>query len=392
MTHIGLRPQGPVAPRAWPGLLFFAFLAGCPSKMSPQVDAALPTEPPSPDAHALASDIGVAADVPPDVAPDVAPDIAPDIAPDLRPDAPVAYTKPHYTKLSETGLFKNLPDKAIAYGVVAFQPRYVLWSDGADKKRWISLPPGTQIDTADMDHWNFPIGTKLWKEFARGPNLLETRLVERYGSGPDDYFMGAFVWLPDGSDAVFSIDGAVDVNGSTHDVPAQKLCAACHNGDTGRVLGFSAVQLSQTSTGPTVRSLATDGTLSHPPSVDSTFSPVGDELTASALGYLHANCGHCHNPRGTSWPDTQLNLRLDVGNRKIEDVPAYQSAVRQKLTYFVRRPGLTLRIAPGDPAASGVTVRMVSRVQKEAMPPLATKIVDAVGLDLVTRWISAMPN
>jgi hypothetical protein len=37
-----------------------------------------------------------------------------------------------------------------------------------------------------------------------------------------------------------------------------------------------------------------------------------DPATTAALGYLHANCGHCHNQNGTSWPDTQMMLRSVV--------------------------------------------------------------------------------
>ena len=88
-----------------------------------------------------------------------------------------------------------------------FEPTYWLWSDGADKRRWFRLPPGTQIDTTGMDHWVFPIGTKLWKEFSLGGVLLETRLIERYGDGPEDYWMGAFVWNADQTDAVLAPDG-----------------------------------------------------------------------------------------------------------------------------------------------------------------------------------------
>src|SRR5688572_15557345 len=64
--------------------------------------------------------------------------------------------------LSETGLFTARVDGQLmlAEGVREFQPKYALWSDGALKNRYIYLPPGTQIDTSDEDHWVFPAGTK----------------------------------------------------------------------------------------------------------------------------------------------------------------------------------------------------------------------------------------
>ena len=89
----------------------------------------------------------------------------------------------------------------VAEDILVFQPAHQLWSDAAEKRRWIRLPPGSQIDTAEMDHWQFPVGTKLWKQFGHAGMALETRLVERYGPGPEDYWMGSFVWSADGTAA-----------------------------------------------------------------------------------------------------------------------------------------------------------------------------------------------
>src|SRR5581483_5548075 len=135
-----------------------------------------------------------------------------------------------YTKLSETGLYADIAARTTAAGVTSFVPNNVLWADGADKQRWIRLPPGTQVDTSNMDHWVFPIATKVWKEFSIGGVLLETRLIERYGTGPQDFWMGAFVWSADQSDATFAESGQSDINGTQHDAPAQRLCTNCHNG------------------------------------------------------------------------------------------------------------------------------------------------------------------
>src|SRR5262245_37473351 len=54
------------------------------------------------------------------------------------------------TMLSQTGLYSNIGTKTIASGVVEFEPRWMLWSDAAVKRRWIWLPPGTKINTSDM--------------------------------------------------------------------------------------------------------------------------------------------------------------------------------------------------------------------------------------------------
>src|SRR5690349_2931129 len=68
--------------------------------------------------------------------------------------------------LSETGLYEDGSSTALAEGVMPYEPRYVLWSDGADKQRWLYLPEGTTIDTSNIDGFVFPVGTKAWKEFS----------------------------------------------------------------------------------------------------------------------------------------------------------------------------------------------------------------------------------
>jgi hypothetical protein len=312
-------------------------------------------------------------------------------APVELPPPPAPYARPTYVHLSETGLFDDASTLHVASDIVAFEPTYKLWSDGATKRRWVRLPPGTQIDTSDMDHWVFPVGTKLWKEFSLGGVLLETRLVERYGTGPEDYFFGAFIWNADGTDAVFAMDGQTNINGTAHDAPAQKDCGACHRGDLGRVLGLSAIQMSRDTTPPALRELSAMGWLSRPPADLHGFPVPGDAPTAAALGYLHANCGHCHNENGTSWPDTQMVLRLVVADRDAATSGVYASIVAQNVNYW-RGGAITKRVDPGVPDMSALIVRMSARGSKDEMPPLATELVDADGLATVRTWIAGLPT
>src|SRR5688572_17338840 len=73
-------------------------------------------------------------------------------APEPPAGPPPAYERPEYTRLSETGLFAAAGAQALAQNVSAYTPNYALWSDGADKSRWISMPEGGWIDTSDMNH------------------------------------------------------------------------------------------------------------------------------------------------------------------------------------------------------------------------------------------------
>ncbi len=279
--------------------------------------------------------------------------------------------------LSAVGLYTDIKTKTLAPDLIAYEPSYALWSDGALKDRHLRLPPGTQIDNSDPDHWLFPVGTVLFKEFRTPEKRLETRVVARVGSGERDYFFGAFLWNDDESDAALVWDGAMNVRGTEHDVPDTNQCGTCHNGDTGRVLGVSAVQTA---------TLALPLTVNRAP-----FTVPGTPDQAKALGYLHANCGHCHNASGSARPDTDLALRISVTAQTVDTTVPYQSAVGKNLQSFMGND-LKVRIVPGDPAQSGLYYRMSQRGFRTQMPPIATEHTDPTGLQLVSDFISGLPH
>lgn len=290
-------------------------------------------------------------------------------------------------RLSQLGLFTDVPTGTLAPDVLAYEPAYALWSDGAEKQRFLVLPPHTQIDTSDMDHWELPVGAKVFKEFSLNGRRLETRLLERTPAG---YGLSAFIWTADGSDAIETPEGADNVLGTDHDVPSASVCGSCHDGEPGRLLGFSAIQLSRSGPAPTLSTVASAGLLSSPPPAGVMYPVPGDARTSAALGYLHANCGHCHNP--SSWPAGALGmqLRLNVADRTPRSTTIWRTTVDQQTTWF-RYSGTSERVASGDPAASAIVVRMSHRGDLAQMPPIATERVDTTGLSTVSDWIRGLP-
>ena len=115
--------------------------------------------------------------------------------------------------------------------------------------------------------------------------------------------------------------------------------------------------------------------------------PPGDATAQAALGYLHANCSNCHNPSLVNF--TAFSMRLKVTDTTVEMTDTFQQAVGQMA--LVSHGGNTIRIVPGDPSASVVSYRMGQRTQFVQMPPIATEIVDDVGLAAVDAWITALP-
>lgn len=300
-------------------------------------------------------------------------------------DAGVTPEKPRgRERLSETGLYTDIAGKALAGDAILFEPAYALWSDGAAKKRWLRLPKDARIDVSDPEHWVFPVGTQLFKEFSLDGKRLETRLIERIaatGKDANDYFYGAFLWRDDESDADFVRDGGTNVRATPHDVPAAEACPTCHIGEPGHALGFSALQLSHDGVLADFQKLLSAPIADHPIS--------GDPTTRAALGSLHANCGHCHNVNGVAWPDTNMVLRVSWGDAGA--APLLESTIGVALRSF-SDPAFTHRIVAGNPDASAVLFRASTRGNNSAMPPLATEHVDDAGVAVVRAWIASLPR
>jgi hypothetical protein len=301
--------------------------------------------------------------------------------------------------LSRTGLFTSVDATGalvLADGVMPFEPKYWLWSDGSGKKRWVYLPPGSTIDVSDPDHWQVPVGAKFWKEFSPGGRRVETRLIERVGAGPDDFVFAAYLWESATSkDATLvpAEETVIGAAGTSHDIPSQDQCHRCHDGLKEHVLGFSALQLSHDLPGVTVKSLTEQGRFEG--QLPSGIQLPGDAKTQAALGYLHANCGNCHNDSPgipvEGLPEPQMYLRVLVGDGAPEDTGVYKTAVNKKVTK-AEDLGFPLRIAGGDPEKSAVAYRMSVRYTEDQMPPIATNEVDKVGSEAVNAWISTLPH
>lgn len=302
---------------------------------------------------------------------------------------------PAAERLSQTCLYADFAARTLRADVVEYRPNFELWSDAASKRRFVWLPPGATIDTSDMDHWKFPVGARLWKEFALDGKVLETRLVERTGPGEGDYRVVAFAWREDGSDADAVPSGRDDVLGTQHDVPSTRTCRNCHDGLPGKVLGFSAVQLSRGGPGVTLDALVANGKLSAPPPGGRGYPVPGSAIERAALGYLHANCGHCHNPSGEAYRFVDQVLFLDVATLALGDptqTKTYTTTIGKRTTALLHRQS-DLRVKAGDHAGSDVWLRMGRRERyfpPPNMPPYGTELVDLAGRDAVAQWIDAL--
>jgi len=302
--------------------------------------------------------------------------------------------------LAATGLYSDARTLALADGLLEYSPQYPLWTDGARKRRWIALPPGSVIDASDADAWRFPVGTRLWKEFAF-ERRVETRYMELGRDGRWSY--ATYAWEADGSSARLAPENGVAAacessRGALHDIPGRFDCLACHEASASPVLGFSALQLSseRDPRAPHADVRASDVTLDELVArglVRNLAAELLDRapriaarssVERAALGYLHGNCGGCHNSRGAL---AELGLDLawsfEHGSRALET--ALGATARMQGNGLARQ-----RLVAGAPRDSLLLQRLATRDPYLQMPALGTHLVDVEARELIEQWIAEL--
>ncbi len=94
---------------------------------------------------------------------------------------PTTFNGPLPLLVSQTGVFSNTPTMTPVAGLVPYQPNVPLWSDGALKIRYLSVPadggamtPDQQITFAPTGAWTFPAGTVFEKTYQQQTNETDT--------------------------------------------------------------------------------------------------------------------------------------------------------------------------------------------------------------------------
>ena len=306
-------------------------------------------------------------------------------------------------RLIDTGLYAGQIG-VIDPGNRPFSPQYPLWTDGAVKSRWVYLPPGTQIDAKDTHAWEFPVGTKFWKQFEFAGRKVETRMIWR--ASRTQWVFATYVWNADGSDATLApeagVTGVAEVApGKRHSIPSATDCTACHGTTRPGPLGFNALQLSPdrdanaihaealTAEMVTLRTLSDERRLANVSRDVLERAPriaTGNPRTRTALGYLLANCATCHNGRGEI-AALGPTLRYEDLLRDGDAVAASLVDLQTKWQVPGRTEGSRL-VDSESPERSALLVRLRSRSPSSQMPPLGTVMRDTAAVEAVTAWIN----
>ncbi len=166
-------------------------------------------------------------------------------------------------KLSEYGLFVgNGRTQQPAEGVIPYDLNSPLFTDYADKFRFVKLPPGTRAEYQPDNVFEFPVGTVIAKTFAYptdardpslGRRLIETRILKHE---PDGWVGLPYIWNDEQTEATLEVAGDlvdvswVDDHGQTRTnnyiIPNSNQCKGCHKqGDNLEPIGPKARNLNK---------------------------------------------------------------------------------------------------------------------------------------------------
>lgn len=317
------------------------------------------------------------------------------------------------SELRCTGLYSDAATRSIACGVLPYAPAHALWTDGAVKNRWVSLPANGRIDVTDPDSFVYPVGTQFWKEFnIKKPDgstrLGETRIMRKVTA--QDWVYSTYVWNEEGTNATKQDNGVVNLFGLNHDVPTRDQCLECHQGRRNidaaverldLILGWDPILLGPGATGVTWETLTAMNALTI--ETDGGLTRIvreipGAPVEQAALGYLHVNCGvSCHNS-GTQSKANQTGFFMRLVQGKLDSVHDTDTVIKgihnppgTNLPQVIKEPvsGAFFDIRPGDLERSLVINRM-SRRDAGKMPSLGTNVTDPDGISAVSDWIEYM--
>lgn len=295
-------------------------------------------------------------------------------------------------KLSQTGCMDANDPTVAAAGLVAYGVNSPLWSDGADKERWMALPDGQTITVGGDGDFEFPVGTVLVKSFRVAGKLVETRLMVRHADGAWGGY--TYEWDDAQKDATLLAGSKTKAVGNvTWYYPSRADCFACHTQAAGHSLGLELGQQNGDFVYPTTNRISNQlKTLERIGMFSAPLGRAPDAITAypdpsgtgtdeaKARSYLHANCAFCHVPGGSGRGAMDLRFATAFADTKTCDVAPETGDLGVADAKL---------IAPGNPDASILSVRMHA-TNVNRMPPVASGLVDPTGTRVVDAFVRSL--
>ena len=320
--------------------------------------------------------------------------------------------KAAFKTLSEYQFFTgNIADLQPNEGVAPYDLNSPLFTDYAEKLRFVWMPKGRGAEYATVHVLNFPVGAVLIKNFfyhhderdlTKGRRIIETRLLVNRSNGWEAL---NYVWNDEQTEAFLNQIGDIkEVSWTTAEGKAMKInyiipnrnqCKGCHSyknkfnpigpkvANLNKNYAYPEGEMNQLEKWASLGYLhGFDPGIDHP-KVAQWDDPDSGTLQERAMSYLDINCAHCHNPDGpahtsglTLTADQELNMELGI----------YKAPVATGRG----SGGHAYSIVPGQPENSILVYRLKSTDPGAMMPELGRSLVHEEGVALVADWIKSM--
>ncbi|RZJ33405.1 MAG: hypothetical protein EOO51_14065 [Flavobacterium sp.] len=331
-----------------------------------------------------------------------------------------------YPKLSDYKFFEgSMKNLQPSLDVLPFQPASALFSDYAQKKRFVWMPKGVKATfNGDGNVLELPVGAVLIKNFyyenvqnatpAGTTRIIETRLMIRKESG---WIFADYVWNEEQTEAFYDLGGSYTevswkdennvIKSTNYRIPAIEQCIVCHkikeyvneNEITiHKPIGIKPQNLNfEINYGASVKNqllkwiekgYLEDGfSLPAPDNTVINYSDVSKPLALRTRSYVDANCSHCHQegrhcdyrPMRFDFTHTgnaqgNTNMGVCVDTEDMQDFPTELNKI----------------VAPGNPGHSMLYYRINTTNEAYRMPLHGRTIIHDEGVALMAAWINSL--
>jgi len=329
------------------------------------------------------------------------------------PSSPVVVdlTQVPYPKLSDYKFFEgDLKNMSPAYGVLPYKPTSELFTDYAEKKRFVWIPNGLKATyQGDANILNLPIGSVLIKIFYYNhvaPNnttrIIETRLMIKKETG---WIFAEYVWNNLQTEAFLQNQGSQtsitwtdefnSLRTINYKIPSTETdCKRCHGFINGArfPLGIKPQNLnsnytfSEGSKNQLTKWIEYGYLENNLPSqivsvVD--YKDTSKPLDLRVRSYFDINCAHCHFDGGEA---DVFDLRFSFD--KTNDLANMGVGVAAQ-HYLAGYNGRIVQ--PGNIGQSILFYRVQTETDNfYMMPPIGRTIKHDAGVQLIQEWINSL--
>jgi len=303
--------------------------------------------------------------------------------------------------LSQTGCVDQQNPTQAASGLIPFDVINPLWSDNAQKNRYMALPNDSKIEVDANGDFIFPIGTVLVKDFSLNDRIVETRLLMRHNDRWGGY---SYEWQYDQqdapSDAVLLTSSKIKfIENQNWFYPSRGQCFDCHVDQSNIALGPEVLQLNHSltyaGTGNSANQVTTYEAIGLMNTVDQSLKSLSlsalDDDSVSfetrAKSYLHSNCAHCHQPEVTPIVNMDLRFLTPLQQMNVCNSRPLRDELGHTDPYIIDSAGTYTM--PNSILIARMETAFSSGVR---MPPLATEQVHLQALEVFKNWVNELDS